>query len=400
MDAVTRELQSLAKALQRTDAYLASDELHLAGHEMCRALEGVVREAQPERRLGPIGRLRGRPVPQRLPGLLAMLRDDLTNPDYFKVAWPLQREPIERLTRLLRDPVIADTLVRFGYPPPAVEPLLDATATGLRNLAAKPPRTPPIQLFSEASAAIDELAREICQLARTQKNPRRLRQLIEQGRAVIAQILLTAVVTPAVAVAAEQFLPQAAAIIEQLRDRLGELWAVLSLGAVAAIPIIGEPQAPAESMDHPSPAPPSLAASPAAQHESQEPPPPATPAHQPGPPAGVLDQQPLGAAAPPPHGEAAQVDVWGPDPGFPATHQSAEQIQAGHDLEELARGMGVESHFGQITPVADPPDPELPDPDKIFNRSDEPDQHRPTVDPARPPDPPPTPPPPSPSPGM
>jgi hypothetical protein len=390
MDAVTRELQYLAKVLQRTDAYLASDELQLAGHEMCRALGGVVREAQPERRPGPIGRLLGRPMPQRLPGLLAMLRADLTNPDYFKVAWLLQRESIERLTRLLRDPVIAETFVRFGYPPPAVEPLLDATANGLRDLAARPPRTPPTQLFDEASAAIGELAREICQLTRTQKDPRRLRELIEQGRAVIAQILLAAVIIPAVAVAAEQILPQAAAIIEQLGHRLGELWAVLSLGAIATIPIVGAPQAPGRSMDAPSPAPPAVAAaSPVARHESREPPPPATPAHQPGPPAGVLDQQPSGVAAPPPHNEAADVDVLGPAPGSPAPSQSPELTQAGHDLEEILRGTRVESGLGQITPVADPPEPDLPDPDEVFNRIDD-----------RPPDPPPTPPPPSPSPGM
>jgi hypothetical protein len=202
-------------------------------------------------------------------------------------------------------------------------------------------------------------------------------------------------------VAAEQILPQAAAMIEQLGHRLGELWAVLSLGAVATIPIVGEPQTPGRSMDDPSPAPPSVAAaSPASRHESYESPPPAAPAHQPGQPAGVLDQQPLGAAAPPPHDEAAEVDLLGPDPRFPATHQSPEQIQAGHDLEKLAEGMGVEPGFGQITPGPDPPKPDLPDPGEVFNRLDASDQRRLTVDPARPPDPPPTPPPPSPSPGM
>jgi hypothetical protein len=355
MEAMRYELQRLTRALERTDTFLAANDLELAGREMCAALGDVLREVQPEKPPSIFARWRGQPVPQRTPGLLAMLRDELANPAYYEMAWRLGRGQIGKLERSLRDPVIADTLARLGYQGTAsIDTLILDTATGLRKLAAVPPRTPPTEIFDQAKASINELRREICQLATTGRNKERLRQRIQRGRAAIAKVLLAAVIMPAVAAVAEHLGLQGAEII----DRLGDLWAVLSLGAVAAIPIAGEPLAPVPYPDAISPAPSSMDRASQAPH---------------------LDE----------------LDLREAPTGFPVLGQDPRSLEISAELEQLATA--AEARLGEI-PVSDEiPGPDVGIPD-ILRGVDEDDLAQPSVDPIPMPQPSPHPPPPPPSP--
>jgi hypothetical protein len=227
MDAVAYNLETLRKALTKTDVLLSASgsdpsKLQEAGRVMCEALGTVLAEEGDD---------------HASMGLLAQLRQELADTETYRMAWSLRRSDILELRRLLYQPVVATVLMRLGYqPPPATGVLVGDIVRHLRSIAAVPPREPPSYFFDQAKAAIENVRREICELARTGETPQRLRMLINEGRSYIGKVLFAAVVVPTAAAAAAHFGPEFLHLLEELLGRMAELWAVVSMGAVAAIP--------------------------------------------------------------------------------------------------------------------------------------------------------------------
>jgi hypothetical protein len=226
-DAVAHELEMLKRALEKTKKLLpGSDagELQQAGKIMCDALGAVLGDEHGDG--------------QRRPGLLGILRQELTDPEIHKIARPLRQPDIVELRQLLDAPVISEVLHRLGYdPPPAIVLLVDNTGQPLKEIASTTHQEVPGHLFDQAQQAIDKLRLEICHLSKTGENPTRLHRLLVGGRAVIGQILLATVVALGSAAITQLLGHHMAELIEALLHQLGDLWAVVSISSVAAIPV-------------------------------------------------------------------------------------------------------------------------------------------------------------------